>query len=234
MSATSTEKLEALRRFAADLVGVTVPEIDLPTYVLPADSGDVLALTGGLLAYEYRENIENAGLWRGWGFCALVNLDQVEDFHTGTAVLIHEFAHFAINAGWTSVLLSTSTPEALLRNAPEPAEATRLACQHLDALPPWTGHGAAFVRLLIHVVRRVQAAGWFGDENDAVPSDCYLLSRPSRYAEHLGDEPQRLADVPLFRIPTIAPPQEYTDFAASNLAQANEHVIYLNTTYPKA
>jgi len=224
MTSTPAEKLEALRAFANDMRDVTAPELSplLPTYVLPAD-GDgsrPLAVTGGLLAFEYRHELETAGLWSGWGFLAVVDLDGVDDYLTGTAVLTHEWTHFLEHLAFTSALIAAAPPETLLQDAPPAPEATAEALGARATMPPWTGHDRRYLRLLAHVVYRLQAAGWPGDVDDCFPSRHYLLSRASRYAEHLGTEPAYLADLPICRILETRCPSDYTAFAAADMKHA--------------
>lgn len=80
-------------------------------------------------------------------------------------------------------------------------------------LIPWEGHDGRFIRLLFHAAHRVRLAasewipycGWFD------PRQYGLTSREDQYQTALGDEPERLADVPLTEIASIPPPPTFVE-----------------------
>jgi len=83
----------------------------------------------------------------------------------------------------------------------------------------WHDHDARFFRLLFHVAHRIMPFvdvhlcryDWADTLQYALPSSDY------KYRAALGDEPERLADVPLTEISSIPPPTAFTNVWANDL-----------------
>jgi len=81
----------------------------------------------------------------------------------------------------------------------------------VDQAVPWLGHDGRFIRALFHVAHRVRRAagewlphgGWFS------PRLYGVKSRDAEYEAALGDEPERLAAVPLTELSTIPAPEQF-------------------------
>jgi hypothetical protein len=86
---------------------------------------------------------------------------------------------------------------------------------------PWEGHDGQFIRLLFHTAHRVRlAAGdWIGFADWFDSQQYGLPSREDQYRAALGDEPERLADVPLSKLPAVPPPTAFAELWAYDVRE---------------
>ena len=86
-----------------------------------------------------------------------------------------------------------------------------------DANPwPWCGHGAPFLRLLFHVAYRLRREmRWSFDVR--FDHELYRLSPSRRYQSAIGDEPERLAHLPLTAIDDTPPPERFRELWQGDL-----------------
>ncbi len=132
------------------------------------------------------------------------------------ATLIHELAHIALRPN-----LPTE-----LDNDPDRAVRMTQVLRSVVAEPdtpaiskpcPWAGHDGQFVRVAQHIGHRLRAALDFWQSTDCLHLDAYGLSAEWRYQSALGNEPERLAGVPLTELATIAPPEKFIDLWRSDV-----------------
>ena len=76
---------------------------------------------------------------------------------------------------------------------------------------PRIGHGPDFLRIVCHLVFRLQQRGRECRLPQVVDSNFYSLSTTAKYRNALGDECERLAAWPLTSVATIPPPQKFLD-----------------------
>lgn len=88
---------------------------------------------------------------------------------------------------------------------------------------PWQGHDGKYLRLLSHIVWRLQhQCDWPGELADCYDAELYLLSPAEDYAVALGDEPERLAGLSLAEVAETPWPNAYKEFAEADLEHAKE------------
>ena len=130
--------------------------------------------------------------------------------------LAHEVAHVVADdpqPGDESAEFAVLADAALAKfvSAPPPAA--------IEQPIPWQAHDAGFARLLFHVMHRlrplVDVPLPFGDEYD--PRAYALAHREDQYRDSLGDEPERLTDVPLTQLSAIAPPERFVELWRADL-----------------
>lgn len=212
---------------------------DRPVYLLerqearsiadPCDL-DAVGFTSIAFSERFRAFLEDRGEWRGRGFVAVIDTEPMSRIQI-EGVVLHEYAHDVIDRGIVERIRNgdirdPSTIAGLLHIA-DPAKPMKPATDDLydDAWRPWHHHGPDFMRICIHIAdRAVKRCGWFGDV--AVVWDCQGGSRgllsPMAYAQQLGIEPQRLADIPLAAVVSITPPIEFKRFADRDLNEAEQ------------
>jgi len=126
-------------------------------------------------------------------------------------VLAHEVAHVAERPILESEkddnldpVFSKAITASLTEFCAEPPMTASASC-------PWAGHGGDFIRTLFHAAHRVrQVAGeWLPRSGWFDPRMYNLPSREDEYRSALADEPERLQDVPLTEISSIAPPSAF-------------------------
>lgn len=164
-----------------------------------------------------REKVDD---WRGRGALLKINLDLIrqdnpsdDSHHKIRAVTLHELAHYVER-------LRIPIERNELEDWPEPL---RLAFEKLQAKNfevdepdepveplPWVGHGDDFIRACIHIQHRAAKLGHYYSLNAMhVAGNTYALSDPDLYREALGDEPQRLENLPLADIWQHEPPATF-------------------------
>ena len=82
---------------------------------------------------------------------------------------------------------------------------------------PWLGHDGPFLRTVQHVGFRMQQHVDFWLPLQWVDSTIYALSSETAYQRALGDEPQRLAGLPLSAVAEIQPPEAFVDLWRADL-----------------
>ena len=128
-------------------------------------------------------------------------------------VVAHEIAHLALREILPSELDENPNPiltSAFADNLTEFCTTTPLA---VEQPVPWIGHDGVFIRTLFHVAHRVRelAGEWLPCNTWFSPFRYGLYGAEYKYASALGDEPERLVDVPLTEIANIPPPKKFTE-----------------------
>jgi hypothetical protein len=137
--------------------------------------------------------------WRGRGACMVVkdiapagSMDAVDVEVAFRTVVIHELAHI-LARGYLWSKRDESDRAGLAAEAaalaghvagPPPSEAR---------LIPFYGHGARFIRTVLHLCHRAAAAGTPVTPSEVCAGPGYALSRTNDYRAALGAEPRRLA-----------------------------------------
>lgn len=197
------ELLSDAQRMAA----IVAPELTArPLYILgehpkslPVPNALGYATTPTPLAI--RDELLAAGKWRGQGSCIVLIPDQIaaeaqeQDSPLFTfervfnRTVVHELAH-CLPAGLPIPDLAPTTEGRDL-------QAARFAMFAADANPPaetpWEGHGIDFIRRCIHLINRAWSAGFDVAGGYLCADALYGLSPVIRYAQALGDEPERMA-----------------------------------------
>ena len=184
------------------------------------------AYTSPCLDLYLREFIPN---WRGRGPCLVLNDLAMADVHPEDrqavvlANTLHELAHIL------------DRPQLYrTREQPDPDrlkfEALVLADEVGQPTPtnigqPWSGHGASFIRIALHLRHRAREHGILVLANDLCAGPRYGLSPASAYRSALDNETTRLADLTFRQIKAIEPPIEFTTLWASDVAA---HDLYLS------
>jgi hypothetical protein len=139
----------------------------------------------------------------------------------GLETVVHEFAHFV---EWLSRFKVTRTA------VEYPTDIAALVAwnesddkNEPDEIP-WENHSFNFVRCCLHLCSRLEKFINISRTNVQFAGRFYGLSPAVRYAEALGDEPERLKDYPLTTIMLIDPPKPFwelfdMDTAAHNAKQ---------------
>lgn len=224
----------------AELAKTIAPELrSAPLYVVDADSSGLPAefmLYGchGLYSPWFDVGLSSwlrdRGEWRGRGPAVLLNTgslrreaaddaggDQAlaDELYPGRllATFVHEVAHVL-------ELPADRTEYVDLRAASREATAALRTYHVTDCEPsaPWIGHDATWVRLLCHVVYRVETltglplpGPWLCDPHR------YRLSLFGNYQFTLADEPERLQDQTFETIKAGAPPAEFISLWRSDV-----------------
>lgn len=163
------------------------------------------------------------GAGRG-GFATIISPDRLTTWgnelrpdlreYVALNAVLHEFAHYAER-------LAVANRFGLKAHGEAPIDvATALAVDCPPGSPPWTYHGLWFIRAAIHLCHRAREAGFTGANINTmrVADSSYGLSRPARYCEMLGDETERLADVPLSELLGRDSPAEFRELFAADCA----------------
>ncbi len=93
----------------------------------------------------------------------------------------------------------------------------------------YTGHGASFIRIALHLRHRAREHGVMLLANYLCGGPRYGLSPAAAYRAALGDEPTRLAHLTFREIAAIQPPIEFTNLWASDVA-AHDHSSLFGVT----
>jgi len=213
--------LAMCRRVASrDLEGVRIYVV--PQTLLPDDLGG-RSVCGGYTAsrldLHLRDHIPG---YRGRGACMVINDDLIratrarEDFdYYFCAALLHELTHVLMRP-WMYRELATAPPDAIRREAREVARMVATETPE-DGHPPFHGHGAQFIRIALHLRHRAATWGaWFAP-NDLCAGRPYGLSHARHYQVALGDEPARMARMPIAEIVATEAPSEFAELWANDV-----------------
>jgi len=128
------------------------------------------------------------------------------------ATALHEAVHYAENPP-TNCTGNSSDFDKLWH-----AAVTNNALKPLPTVRPWGQHGVSFIRGCVHITHRaamlgerIAFVGIFNNFKYGLPSS------PAEYAHALGDEPERLADLPLIDVLKTEPPKALTDVFARDV-----------------
>lgn len=214
--------------YAREVLATVDPTVTAPVYLVDAaDAAAVLdtpkgigAFTAPLLSYRLKPILEARGEWNGPGFAAVVVPGWFETIRHLAAGVLHEYSH----AAPYQTLLDAAFPCGLPDAAPAWAERTdrQVTLTTETEERPWTHHGPDFARLAMHATHRLNAAGGAVDPAWVFTGRWYLLSAADQYLAALGDEPERLASLPLAEVAKVEAPASFRDFAAADLARAEE------------
>jgi hypothetical protein len=167
--------------------------------------------------------------WQGRGPCMVINdlalladvhPEDLEEITLGT--IVHELAHILDRP-------------ALYENRPnvEPAKLKFESLVLADTIirprptvpvPPYYGHGASFIRIVLHLRHRAWQHGVCLLAKELCGGQRYCLSPGSAYKGTLGDEPRRLAHLTFNQIAVIEPPADFTKLWADDVV-AHEHSL---------
>jgi hypothetical protein len=196
---TPRDRLEAL---AAELVG-------RPVYVLLASDGADFGSesTGGLYGRRLdllaRDHLQAAGRWQGRRPAVFID-DVRADAWQVEAIIVHELAHFA-DIGFNE------TPEAevcdIILNFTRRIHEQSVGAP-VERVSHDPQHSARFVRGCIHLWRRYQRTGRWCPPEWLWQGELYGAPEPIAVIRALGDEPDRLAKLPVSLVVDLpAPPQ---------------------------
>ena len=218
---------------------------DVPVYLLDRDEAagiadsrdrDAVGFTCIVFSDRFRGFLESRGEWRGRGFVAVLDVGRLETPMQVEGLALHEYLHDVLDRPIIDKIRAgdadPATIGALLRLA-DPDFPMRPP--GLDLYPDdwrlWHHHPGDFIRPCIHAADRAgRRLGWLGDAADVwecdTSSDGRCLAGIHYYAEQLGNEPRRLADVPLAELPAIRPPAAFQRYAAEDLRFAETRFQY--------
>lgn len=180
------------------------------TGVATAD-GCVLGFTSGLLDRSLRPLLGSRGEWRGPGVAIVLDAAAFPSMTQLLGTALHEYGHLIQHAKRRA----TMTEAAIAKYAP--AGPIHVAAEII--YQPWTGHGADFHRLAIHLENRAYRAGYWIGLRYVIRCD-YGLGDVFDYDRALGDEPDRLAALSMAEVHAAPWPAAFTEFAAARLAAA--------------
>jgi len=151
--------------------------------------------------------------WRGRGPCVVINdIGIAEDFesidheYVVTGIVLHELGHVL------------DRPMLFDEQAYEDSERRQFdALVITDAskrpsrsdVPMYFGHGANFIRIVIHLAYRASLAGFEISPAGIAATHRLGLSPIASYADALGDEPHRYLDLELRALVSHEPPDEF-------------------------
>lgn len=168
------------------------------------------SITGRCL--PMRDELRRRGEWPGfWGCGYIVFVDKPT-----IGLTIHEAAHILPNA----VPLEDMEPSA------EQALAQVAAADKWEnrdrSLDLWSGHEAPFIRRCLHLHARAWQFGVeIGLPEIQFAGDQYCLSPAWRYADALGDEPERFRQLSFCTIESLPAPAEFTALFKSDVEHYN-------------
>jgi hypothetical protein len=195
-----------------DLEGI--PLYLVPQSILPAEcgSGDhSYAYTTPSLDIYLAPHIPG---YRGGGPCMVVNdVALAEDYdgedlaYRTQVTVLHELAHILDRPALYEDRAGVD-PNRLLFEALVVANVGERPVR--DDLPAYFGHDHSFIRIAIHLCHRAQQAGVDVRPAAICAGHRYGLSHASVYAEALGDEPIRCAEMPFREIKSFKPPPAFS------------------------
>ena len=159
--------------------------------------------------------LESRGLWRGRGFCCLVNPKVFDHLnHAGKrrellGIVLHELSHFLTFPASLTDPREDPAPVLGLRLLRfDPNGVDPFAVKELPKSYPWSGHGLDFIRISLHLASRARDRG-FDICDDITRADYYRLSSTSTYRAILNDEIHQRRSEPIQRILNSHPPPEF-------------------------
>ncbi len=216
------------QRGAALCRTVATQDLDgLPIYIVPqsrlqAKLGHRCVLhgyTAPRLDLHLRDHISD---YQGRGPCMAINdralRAEYGDEHFDyffLATVLHELTHI-LTCPWLYNEPVTASPAEIEREAREVAR-TVATDEPDDGRPPFHGHGAQFIRVALHLCHRAKTADDWYAPNDLCAGWRYGLSHARRYQLALGDEPGRMATMPVAKIVTAEPPGEFDQLWADDV-----------------
>lgn len=212
---------EAIAEFR-ELAPQLAPELSAaPFYVLrqPEElptprNTTAYAITGRHLML--RDYLRSKGEWRGWG-PAIVLVDECDSRESFLGLAIHELGHHLP----LKQLADDVEPTAQERKR---QDAKVLAWAAADPDPmlrdqPWAGHGARFVRVVLHLHYRML---WLGTALPLASLSCagctYGLSPTWKYVSALGSEPFDLSGKSFREIHATPMPTKFVDLFTADVA----------------
>lgn len=227
------EKWNWKRQCTANIRAVDPASGAWPVYLLdhneaagvvdPEDFG-CMACTSLIFSERFEPLLRRRGEWDGPGFVGVFNTEALtrRGVVGWEGIVFHEYCHDVL-----------SRPVAELFRAGElPDDVSSLIAAAADGSQPLSpvgptldntlrDHNPDFIRLTLHVAHRAwKTLRWCGDALDIFNRQIAFLSSTCGYEEAIGDEPARLAELPLAVIPDVEPPAEFIDFAEWDREQA--------------
>ncbi len=215
--------MKHIRRELARLASAVMPN-ECVYVVIPGDLPrsersrfTVAGASSPCLTAIFRATIKASGQWRGWH--PTIYLDPAGKFRDCTdratrrrlapsivfGVMIHELSH-VLDSPAAVKLTPNELREARRRFRLAVARRTPVS----GAPVPWLWHETAFLRGCLHLVYRARAAGFDVFPEDVFDSEYYGLSNTYRYSRALGDEPERLAGLPIREALAMPMPRHFT------------------------
>ncbi len=200
-----------------------------PVYLLDRNDGigvfdpravDALAITGVFFSERFRPLLERRGDYDGPGFVAILDTARIGDWLVWQGIVLHEYVHDVQFRDFQKRLLAGDCDPSVMadfKSAADLGKPCPVATAFDQELSYHCGH---FIRLAIHAAARAEQCGWLGDTWYVINPEQYHLSDVREYERALGDEPQRLADLPLSEVDKLPPPAAYQDFAAADVENA--------------
>ena len=205
---------------------------------LPADheygaGGNWLGVAGPLLDLSLESHLRSQGLWGGRRRAILLAIDKIDAMlgeyarQKTLAVAVHELCHH----------LADADPAWLLDLDQMPAERAEQARRHVADRPGpaplrtaenvRTHHGSTWLRAIAHASFRavhtdagsLLSPAIVAAEN-AGTGPQWPLAPIRQYIQALGDEPRRLASLPIVEALACPPPESFTRFAEADLQRA--------------
>lgn len=195
------------QRAVQSIINAVGELLDAPFYCLAYDQDSPLADSALGWAFRAADNpaiedvLRKHGLWRGNGRSIMLNVHRMRKSVSSAAALerlcnaiaIHEVAHHLPKTGIVDI------PEPEDGKVDQRLIAANTAKMHreIEALsspdiPPWSGHGAEFIRVCCHLFYRSQQLGIPSCPHSIAAGSQYGLSPFLDYCKAIGDEPQRL------------------------------------------
>lgn len=154
-------------------------------------------------------HLERIGLWRGSGDVVVVcepwfRLEPSRAYGT----LIHELGHAIDNREFEEIVAGEdSSADAAQRDRLKESANEPIFREVSPSLPKWHGHGDNWIRAVIHLIARANIGYW----DVAFADPFYGLSSRLEYLEALGDEPNKLASLPICEILKTEPPAAFVE-----------------------
>lgn len=205
----------ARRKFSIDLAGrevYFVSDVEAgPSFHVPGAA----AWVGVGLDQRLQPRLEELGLWQGPGDVVVVQAgwsQQSADGELGT--LVHELAHaiqFREETLSPAEVAAFREVDQRRNDQARRGETVRFSAPSV----PWELHEADWIRAALHPARRAGVPefliGFAGPR--------YGLSGGEEYIKALGDEPQRLAGLPVAEILKTPAPAAFDDLFAADVAR---------------
>jgi len=208
---------------------------DTPLYIvpqsrLPADRGSLSICDGFTtpsLDLYLRDVIGPA--WRGRGPSIVIKdvapageMDEQDVETAFMGIAIHELAHIL---GRTNLYADRDEADqtAILAEAADMARRVAGPLVRENRTIPFLGHGARFIRIVLHLCHRASAAGAPIAPREVFDGTGYCLSRMNQYRSALGAEPRRLAQAGMREILDTPYPQAFWRLWTTDLARWLSH-----------